>query len=637
MARPLARGMYRQRDARSGAVFPTWYVRRDVPKDLKAAFGKSVLVETTGETDDRRAAVVADRLWQQWSSEFAARRTSTGASVATLADALAAIERWRSRECAQAAGLTAVENADPQTVAFLADLLTRPKAADGMVQVGTIQLPNWRSRTPVTAVSGHAVRAADAYFSAHPMASREIDTSWQAWARLRGLAAAADDASAWARFPNFDGELDAALIAGGLTGMMTPMCREDARLPFARAALEVERAKEAERRRHAAVLATVEASKGAEAVMAPKATGYQPRPDDRTVAELITAFKSAKDRPDLDKTHGHIFTALGQLLGPDKPIRAVSREDVRDIKRLLANVPTNYRKLYGPDVTLEEASDRGAEDGRPTLAPNTVRSYLINGQGIFRFALEEGWLEVNPFRGLVPSRSDQVVRRAFSAEELGLIFGALTEERAVDSERFWIPAILAFSGARANEVCQLHTGDVRTMDGVPFLDFSLFDAQGKRADKKLKNPGSARWSPLHPEIVKSGFLEFVQRQKSAGADRLFPALQPNTLGYYSHELSRWWGRHLDSVGLSDPGHCLHSLRHGFRLAGNRAGLSDEVIDIVGGWAATSQGSRYGRADAVRSPAEFAPLIAKIDIGLKLSQPRSKRTSTSKETRKHRGR
>ena len=50
---------------------------------------------------------------------------------------------------------------------------------------------------------------------------------------------------------------------------------------------------------------------------------------------------------------------------------------------------------------------------------------------------------------------------------------------------------------------------------------------------------------------------------------------------------------MDKIGLTDPALVFHSFRHGFRDACRMAGLSEEVTNALGGWAATSVGQKYG--------------------------------------------
>ena len=92
-------------------------------------------------------------------------------------------------------------------------------------------------------------------------------------------------------------------------------------------------------------------------------------------------------------------------------------------------------------------------------------------------------------------------RLPFSDEEARLILEKARELRGADR---WIPWLLAFTGARVEEVAQALVADVRERDGIAYLDINA-ESEGK----SLKNAGSARRVPLHPALVAEGFLDYV--------------------------------------------------------------------------------------------------------------------------------
>ena len=189
----------------------------------------------------------------------------------------------------------------------------------------------------------------------------------------------------------------------------------------------------------------------------------------------------------------------------------------------------------------------------------------------------------DPCDGLIPDLRDSVRRRGFKGDELKRFFASLDHERY--SDRWWVLVILDFYGARASEVCQLQTGGLKVEQGLPDFDFSPFDAAGRRVEAKhLKTKPSDRAVPLHPELVKAGLLDLVDARRDAGEPRLFPSIRRHPLGGYSYDFSKWFGRHLDGLGMSDPSLVMHSLRHGFRDAGPRVNLDRDIIDALGGWA-----------------------------------------------------
>ena len=58
----------------------------------------------------------------------------------------------------------------------------------------------------------------------------------------------------------------------------------------------------------------------------------------------------------------------------------------------------------------------------------------------------------------------------------------------------------------------------------------------------------------------------------------------------------------------------HSFRHGFREHGRRAGLSDEIIDALGGWKPGSEGAAYGDRNSPETVTANAAHLEKVSLG-----------------------
>jgi integrase len=326
--------------------------------------------------------------------------------------------------------------------------------------------------------------------------------------------------------------------------------------------------------------------------------GQQPATGGKALADLIRDYRAARElehgEESTRRKYSHIFKALEEVLGANKPIAEITRADCRAVLALLRELPSSAAKKY-PGLSLKEAVEAGRRDEAPVLAPNTVASYLQNLSALFNWAVDEDLLSKNPAKGMAGKGRANVKRRGFSSEELRTLFAALAPLRKESPARFWVPALALFSGARLNELCQLAVSDVGEADGISFLDFSEFDAEtGERVqDRSLKTEASDRRVPVHEELISAGFLAFVQKARESGGGRLFPELPLARDGRYSHEFSKWFGRFLDRIDLSARALVFHSFRHGFRDACREAGVSGETADALGGWASAGIGSSYG--------------------------------------------
>ncbi len=272
-------------------------------------------------------------------------------------------------------------------------------------------------------------------------------------------------------------------------------------------------------------------------------------------------------------------------------------------------MPTHADKRF-PDMPFREviaaASARG--EGRLINTAN-LNAYLNRFGGVMHWAIDEGYIDRNPLKGLkLPDpvkRRDK--RKPFSAEQLRRIFSAPLYTGCQDDERgyavvgparprrarFWVPLIGLFSGLRMNEICQLEVGDIQRIDDITCFKVAAgLNEDGHK--KRVKTAASERLVPVHDDLIRFGFLAFVEAQRSTGEAGLFPELPLGHLGYRSTSLSKWFSRFLLSSEAAAPLTCFHSFRHNFRDGLREAKVDRERSMILGGW--TTDGKSSAVAD-----------------------------------------
>lgn len=325
-----------------------------------------------------------------------------------------------------------------------------------------------------------------------------------------------------------------------------------------------------------------------------------------TVGELLARFiKTLRDAERSEatlRTYEMPCRLLREGLGEDFPLSKINQEAVESLCDLLRRLPVNSAQRY-PGLTLPqavEAADK-AQDVR-RLNKRTQKNYFAVVSGILGFAVEKQLMVVNPAKDRWLKRSfgkdEHKTKEQFSVEDLNRLFKAPLFVGCVDDERgyakrgsnkprrgrFWVPLLGLFQGLRSNEACQLHIADVKERDGIPYLAIREEAEEADKSDKRLKTTRSRRDVPIHPELLKIGFLEFVtERRKAGDSPRLFPELPSGAKGYYSHVFSKWFPRFVKSALGRESKASLHSFRHSFRDAMRVAGLSAESVAALGGW------------------------------------------------------
>jgi integrase len=244
----------------------------------------------------------------------------------------------------------------------------------------------------------------------------------------------------------------------------------------------------------------------------------------------------------------------------------------------------------------------------------TVKNHVDVVRALYNSALVNERLQRkdNPAEGIrVGGRQDRAERRLpFTDEEAALILQAARAEEGV---KRWVPWLLAFTGARLDEVCQAYTSDIRQEQGIWYLDIN------QDRGKKLKNPGSARRVPLHQAILREGFLKYVN---SLPEGRLFPTLKPDRFGSPGGTATKQLGRWIRSLGIEDPRKVPnHSWRHRFKDLCRDAGIEKAVTEALMGHASRDVGDRYGSGYSLKTLAEAIEKIPVPPLGPVASTPK----------------
>jgi hypothetical protein len=141
-------------------------------------------------------------------------------------------------------------------------------------------------------------------------------------------------------------------------------------------------------------------------------------------------------------------------------------------------------------------------------------------------------------------------------------------------------------------------------------------AQASRG-KRLKTKASQRVVPIHAQLVRLGFLKFVDDVRKRDGEKafLFPLVAPSRGRAGVSAWSKWFGRYLRAQGVSDSAKVFHSFRHAFKDALRRGGVNQEIHDaltgraqnstVSGGYGAKEMLARFG-VKVLKAGRERAP-------------------------------
>ena len=245
---------------------------------------------------------------------------------------------------------------------------------------------------------------------------------------------------------------------------------------------------------------------------------------------------------------------------------------------------------------------RGTKDKLPRLSINSSVACKRSGCG----HTTREW-SLTTLRGPIHSQrcglpEDAPERDAFNIAELNTLFASpvFTKGERPKPGRgeaaFWMPLLALFTGARRGELAALTVKDVREVDGV----FAFTFVEEKAVGKTLKTRASARTVPVHPQLIKLGWLKYVEAARRARGDRawIFPTIAPSQPGALS-AWTKWFNRLLRSLGVEDRRKVFHSFRHSFKDALRAARVPEDLNDALTGHSIASVGRGYGAKDILR--------------------------------------
>lgn len=215
---------------------------------------------------------------------------------------------------------------------------------------------------------------------------------------------------------------------------------------------------------------------------------------------------------------------VAEVMG-DMSISKITDKDIENFIREIKNLPAHYGKMkLSKKLTNKQAIEMGKKDNNiQKISVGTVDKYVSSLKTILQYATMKEYIPKNPFDKISLPKADkrkvnESKRLPFTLKQLQAIF----EMRVFKSSRnykFWIPMLALYTGARLNELCQLLVNDIKFDGDIAF--FSINDD----GDKKLKTSAAVRIVPIHSELVKMGFMDYVKEMREKKSVRLFPELK----------------------------------------------------------------------------------------------------------------
>lgn len=355
--------------------------------------------------------------------------------------------------------------------------------------------------------------------------------------------------------------------------------------------------------------------------------------------QRLTKGKKKNERTKEDE-QGHACRL--NILSGNKPINLLTLDDFERIYLQIFDIRMSRgKKLPAPDSSPESIL---ALEGQKRIGAGTIEKMTVRLSSLHSFAHKKGMTAIDPKSPDKPQPDHSPAgriptERAFTQDDLKAIFSGhlytgtnIGNSKGVFPYQFWLPLLGLYTGGRLNELCQLDTEDISQQSSDRIWSISIMDdPMDRHLPKSLKNQSSRRILPIHNELIRMGFLEFVEHAREEGREKLFsdgltystkkgwggiathffcrfPSLSTKAAGYFY----KCGIRVRDSDGDTD-GKNFHSFRHTFTDLARAKGLEAcLVLPDLTGHSRSKEGTvaRYGNGftlEQKRSVLEGLPI------------------------------
>jgi integrase len=227
---------------------------------------------------------------------------------------------------------------------------------------------------------------------------------------------------------------------------------------------------------------------------------------------------------------------------------------------------------------------------KPLSAKTINGSYMGAVSAIYAWAKGDGIVARNPTLEVskvkVPAQAVTRSKEFTKAEVELILTAALAIDRTASgaeglrNAKRWAPWLMAYSGARVNEITQLRKEDVFERDGVWVMRITP-----EAGTVKTK---AYRLVPLHSHLIEQGFLKFVE-VRADGPIFYDPAKRRSDEAINRQASSLGsrvaiWVRSLGIDGAVKPN---HAWRHYFSSYAVRHGMNPILSDVITGHASSN--------------------------------------------------
>ncbi|EGR0041021.1 tyrosine-type recombinase/integrase [Vibrio vulnificus] len=247
------------------------------------------------------------------------------------------------------------------------------------------------------------------------------------------------------------------------------------------------------------------------------------------------------------------------------------------------------------------------------LSCKTVKEYIAANKQFFDYCERIELIEKNIFKAIKAPKSRGTKasqqRERWQLKDLNRLF-ASPEFRKKDTQFQWTTKLQVYQGCRPSEVCQLTTNDIQTIEGIPCITVS-----DSEADQRLKTSNASRIVPLHNQLIKEGFLEYVQERREQKQKQLFDYKPHGENKDWSFRYRTNLGKLQTTMGMKPNARpTAYSFRHTFIDELKIADTPEHIVaEIVGHAHPNITFGRYGKQAKIQQLNEAVNKFPPVEV------------------------
>ncbi|TRW17721.1 site-specific integrase [Glacieibacterium frigidum] len=257
-------------------------------------------------------------------------------------------------------------------------------------------------------------------------------------------------------------------------------------------------------------------------------------------------------------------------IGGDLPVAHLRQTHLGELSQLFGKLPNRYGRTTaelkgGFNASLIRAQSLpSSEVGIKQVTRNKHLTWVSK---VIRYATSQGHRPAEPLDFSELRRESKSVnakigrqlardkRAAWTPDEVNRMLSApiwfgchSPDDRfqqgnvVVHDAWYWAPLLAVLYGGRSSETVALALSEIFETDPIPYFSIEFTEIRA------LKTAQSKRKLPIHPELIRLGFVEYVSAMRTAGHEYLFPELHsPKSKSFastfYKSIFKQWrdWG------------------------------------------------------------------------------------------------